>query len=315
MDTAIVLTFVAVSIVLILVAFVVGQKTVKHQEQLNNDKVLKERAMIDKDLQDKKAMVYELEKTYQSKKQLMNDAQASAQRAYDERIKALDAEYQKKNKELDQQIQKRKEEQFEQYQESVQQMEQDKQLVEQELDSLKRTRDAAIEAARKEREIQEQPDKYCIPMTQDEIGDIEYLDTVMPRLKFPEVLGKCIWSVFFQKKMKNFLTGILGQNEVCGVYKITDRLTGEAYVGQSVKVKSRFMEHIKCGIGAMPASNANQLYSAMRRDGVWNFSFELLAECPKEELDDKERFFIDLYSTDSVGLNSKRGNQSNTLKE
>ena len=64
----------------------------------------------------------------------------------------------------------------------------------------------------------------------------------------------------------------------------------------------------------MPASNANQLYAAMRRDGVWNFSFELLESCNPEDLDAKERQFIDLYSADTVGLNSKRGNQSNTLK-
>lgn len=64
----------------------------------------------------------------------------------------------------------------------------------------------------------------------------------------------------------------------------------------------------------MPASNANQLYAAMRRDGVWNFSFELLESCSPEDLDVKERQFIDLYSADTVGLNSKRGNQSNTLK-
>ena len=109
--------------------------------------------------------------------------------------------------------------------------------------------------------------------------------------------------------MKSFLAGILGQEEVCGVYKITDGLTGECYIGQSVKVKARFTEHIKCGIGAMPASNANQLYAAMKRDGIWNFYFELLTECSKEELNEKERQFIDIYSSDVVGLNSKRGNQ------
>lgn len=300
-----ILICIGISIVLIVVAFIIGQQTVKHQEQLNNDKVLKERALIEKDLQDKQVFVYKLEQEYESKKKLMEDANESAEKAYREKIRALDNEYNKKisfqREELSTAILENANQ--------VQRIAEEKDKVEQELAAIKKTRDDAIEAARKEREIAEQPDKYCIPMTEDEIADIEYLNSIMPRLKFQEVLGKCIWSVFFQKKMKSFLAGILGQDEVCGVYKITDRLTGETYIGQSVKVKSRFIEHIKCGVGAMPASNANQLYAAMRRDGIWNFSFELLTECPKEQLNENERRFIDIYSSDTVGLNSKRGNQ------
>lgn len=308
MGTATLVGVVAVSIVLIIVSFIVGRYTVKRQEQLNNDEVLRQRALIQKDVQ-------ALDREYQEKKKLIDDAQNAAKQAYDEKLRALDIEYQHRDKDLNIQYQnktKTLEEQYALYANSIQQ---EKELVQSELDSLKNTKAAAIEAARKEREIQEQPDKYCIQMSDDEIHDIEYLNGIMPKLKFPEVLGKCIWSVFFQKKMKAFFANILGPEEVCGIYKITDQLTGESYIGQSVKIKARWTEHIKCGIGAMPASNANQLYAAMRRDGIWNFSFELLTECSKEELDTQERRFIDLYASDTIGLNSKRGNQSNTLKE
>lgn len=308
MGTATLVGVVAVSIVLIIVSFIVGRYTVKRQEQLNNDEVLRQRALIQKDVQ-------ALDREYQEKKKLIDDAQNAAKQAYDEKLRALDIEYQHRDKDLNAQYQnktKTLEEQYILYANSIQQ---EKELVQSELDSLKNTKAAAIEAARKEREVQEQPDKYCIQMSDDEIHDIEYLNGIMPKLKFPEVLGKCIWSVFFQKKTKAFFANILGSEEVCGIYKITDQLTGESYIGQSVKIKTRWVEHIKCGIGAMPASNANQLYAAMRRDGIWNFSFELLTECSKEELDTQERRFIDLYASDAIGLNSKRGNQSNTLKE
>lgn len=304
MDAAILIGIIAASLVLIVVSFFVGQKTVTHQEQLNNDEVLRQRQAIEKDIQDKRIWINEIEREYQSKKQLIEDAQQSAQRAYDEKIKALDVEYKRRaNQESSD---------FEIFKQSL---EEEKNRVQNELDSLKKTRDAAIEAARKEREVQEQPDKYCIPMADDEIHDVEYLNNIMPKLKFPEVLGKCIWSVFFQKKMKAFLSGIVGPIEKCGIYKITDQLTQECYIGQSKAITKRWIDHIKCGLGAMPVSNANQLYAAMRRDGVWNFSFEVLECCPPEELDIKERQFIDLYSADMVGLNSKRGNQSNTLKD
>lgn len=110
--------------------------------------------------------------------------------------------------------------------------------------------------------------------------------------------------------MKGFLSNVLGPDEVCGVYKITDQRTGEPYIGQARKIKERWQTHVKCGIGATPTANANLLYAAMRRDGIWNFTFELLEACQPDELDDKERWFIDLYSADSVGLNAKKGNQS-----
>lgn len=300
-----ILIYIGISIALIIIAFIVGQRTVKHQEQLNNDEVLKTRALIELDLQEKRKNLQCLEQEYEAKKKLIDDAHDAAQQFYDEKVRALDIDYQGQvadYKSMMLQV-------IDEENEKLAELNAQKEIVQGELQSIKKTRDDAIEAARKEREIQEQPDKYCIPMSDDEIHDIEYLNNVMSRLKFPEVIGKCIWSVFFQKKMKSFLAGILGQEEVCGVYKITDGLTGECYIGQSVKVKARFTEHIKCGIGAIPASNANQLYAAMKRDGIWNFYFELLTECSKEELNAKERQFIDIYSSDVVGLNSKRGNQ------
>lgn len=304
-----ILIYIGVSIALIIISFFIGRKTVLHYKQLNNDEILKQRSLIEKDLQDKQIMIARIEDEYQSKKQLMEDAQESAKKAYDEKIRALDIEYQQRNKELNNQHIKKSIELDNSYQDHIRMLEEERELVESELSSIKETRNAAIEAARKEREIKDQPNKYCISVSEDEKHDIEYLETIIPKLNFPEILGKYIWSVFFQKKMKFFMANILGPNEICGIYKITDQLTGESYIGQSVKIKQRWIEHIKCGIGAIPISNANQLYAAMKRDGIWNFSFELLEQCSKEELNEKERRFIDIYSADITGLNSKKGNK------
>ena len=306
MDTVI---LIAVSILLIIVSFIVGRKTVKHQEQLNNDKVLQQRALIEKDIENKQQISKKIETEYEAKKKLIDDARESAQKAYQEKMEALEYQYKRAQEDLEKDYNRSNKDYQEQHDELVRQLQEESDYVLQELNSLKATRDAAIEAARKEREVKEQPDKYCIPMKDEEIHDIEYLNNIMPKLNFPEVLGKCIWSVFFQKKMKTFAANILGQSDVCGIYKITDQLTGETYVGQSKNIQKRWIDHVKCGVGAMPASNANQLYAGMKRDGAWNFSFELLEACQPEELDQKERQFIDLYSSDIVGLNSKRGNQ------
>ena len=294
-----------ISILLAYVGFVIGKRITERPVQLNNEKILQQRALIQEDIDNLQTQIEqnkkkkeELQEDYQRVKQLMSDAKENAEKAHQQRMDKLDeiyAVYEDSKKQkleetlLDTQIR------IEQAQE--------------ELNRLKDTRLAAIEAARKEKEIQEQPDDYKIPMEEAEIHDIEYLNTVMPKLKYPEVLGKCIWSVFFQKKMKTFLTNILGPDDICGIYKVTDMITQEAYIGQSRNIQKRIQEHIRCGVGASPVSNANQLYAAMRRDGIWNFTFELLESCLPEQLNDKERYFIDIYSSDIAGLNSKRGNQ------
>ena len=53
----------------------------------------------------------------------------------------------------------------------------------------------------------------------------------------------------------------------------------------------------------------NKLYKAMQEYGVWNFSFEILEECPRDQLNEKEKFFIDLYDSYNYGYNSTRGNK------
>ena len=79
MDAAILIGIIAASLVLIVISFFAGQKTVTHQEQLNNDEVLRQRQAIEKDIQDKQVWISRIEREYQSKKQLIEDAQQSAQ--------------------------------------------------------------------------------------------------------------------------------------------------------------------------------------------------------------------------------------------
>ena len=74
---------------------------------------------------------------------------------------------------------------------------------------------------------------------------------------------------------------------------------------------NRWKEHAKCGLG-IDAPAANKLYKAMQEDGIWNFSWELLEECPREQLNEKEKFYIELYQSNDYGYN---GNKRNTKIE
>jgi hypothetical protein len=63
---------------------------------------------------------------------------------------------------------------------------------------------------------------------------------------------------------------------------------------------------MKCGLGIdTPASN--KLYQAMKKDGIENFTFELLEECELKNLNEKEAFYIKLYDSYNFGYNSNTG--------
>lgn len=82
-------------------------------------------------------------------------------------------------------------------------------------------------------------------------------------------------------------------------------ITGEAYIGQSVNIRDRWSQHIKAGLSSQPS---NKLYQAMHLDGPENFTFEVLSECSKEDLDKLEAYWIEFYDTKNLGLNQTKGN-------
>ena len=65
---------------------------------------------------------------------------------------------------------------------------------------------------------------------------------------------------------------------------------------------------MKCGLGIDTPAN-NKLYQAMYKEGLTNFTFELLEECSNEQLDEKESFYINLYNSKNYGYNGNAGNK------
>ena len=43
--------------------------------------------------------------------------------------------------------------------------------------------------------------------------------------------------------------------------------------------------------------------------GIWNFSWEVLELCSKEQLNEKEKYYINLYDSKNFGYNSTSGNK------
>ena len=93
-----------------------------------------------------------------------------------------------------------------------------------------------------------------------------------------------------------------------GIYKITNKENKLCYIGQAKKMRERWREHMKCGLGIDTPAN-NKLYEAMKKEGLDNFTFELLEECSVEDLNEKEAFYINLYDSYHYGYNSNTGNK------
>lgn len=183
-----------------------------------------------------------------------------------------------------------------------------KEDIEAEIAKLQAALTAGVEAQLREREKEENIDFYKLHITDQELSDIKTLNAVKAMLFNPVILSKLIWTTYFQKQTTELCNRVLGVNKICGIYKITNLLTQQYYIGQSVDVAQRWKDHTKCGLG-IEAPATNKLYKAMQEDGVWNFSFELMEKCSREELNEKERLWIEMYQTDKFGYNSTKGNK------
>lgn len=177
-----------------------------------------------------------------------------------------------------------------------------------ELDKISKVRAAAIQAQIKEKEIKEQSAFYCLNISKLDLDDIEVLERIKPKLHQPRILSMLIWSTYYQKPMTALCNNILTKDTICGIYKITNQTNNMCYIGQSVDIAKRWKDHAKCGLGIdTPASN--KLYKAMQEDGLHNFSWELLQACDRDELDEREKYYIELYQSKEYGYNSTAGNK------
>lgn len=98
-----------------------------------------------------------------------------------------------------------------------------------------------------------------------------------------------------------------------GIYKITSP-TKKVYIGQSVNIERRFKEYEKLNCKGQTA-----LYRSFLKHGIDKHKFEILCKCDVEELNDKERYYQEVFSViGKNGLNcvlTKSTDRSGKLSE
>ena len=78
--------------------------------------------------------------------------------------------------------------------------------------------------------------------------------------------------------------------EISGVYKITNKITGESYIGSSKDVKRRWSCHKSShNWRRFPG---RLIYQAFQQYGLENFDFEIIEKT--DDLKNREQYFIDL---------------------
>ncbi len=92
-----------------------------------------------------------------------------------------------------------------------------------------------------------------------------------------------------------------------GIYKITNKINGKVYIGQSLCIENRIKEHIR-NINYPDRKNA--IYSAFRKYGIENFSFDVIEECKEEDLDNREKYWIKYYDSYNNGYNLTLGGEN-----
>lgn len=101
-----------------------------------------------------------------------------------------------------------------------------------------------------------------------------------------------------------------------GIYKITNP-KGRVYIGQSTNVEKRINNYKKL----FHCNYQIKLYRSFLKYGITNHTFEIIEECEEQQLNNKERYYQDLYSVIEIGLNcrltksdDKSGKLSNDTK-
>lgn len=175
-----------------------------------------------------------------------------------------------------------------------------------EVEDYKAKRDAIIEAQKREIELRDQLEYHKIQLSEIVVEDIKYIQSILDRLSKPDVVAKVVWETYIQKPTKEMLNRIIGKEKKTGIYRITDINTQECYIGQGTDVAKRLTEHIKGTLGIQSIAD-QRIHHAMAEKGLQNWTFELIEECAKEDLNNREKFYISYYRSNEFGYNRTAG--------
>lgn len=188
------------------------------------------------------------------------------------------------------------------------------------LNSWQQTNKEAINRARS----MEYGNGLLLGLSEREIFEIKKLKEVTELLVNPLAINKVIYEVYLRDKIKRLveIAGVAGKTGIYRIYELKQD-GGEAldtelpsnatsdsaetgnecctvqssavrcYVGKSVNIGERWATHLKRLIGADEATR--EVFYREAKDCLEDLRWELVEECSKEELSEKEKYWIEFY--------------------
>ncbi len=93
------------------------------------------------------------------------------------------------------------------------------------------------------------------------------------------------------------------------IYKITNTINNKCYIGQTIQdPKKRWYRH---KWNSFNEKRCFKLHNSIKKNGVENFTFEIIYECDKRFLNHFEKNFISEYNSYNNGYNLTSGGDSN----
>ena len=173
------------------------------------------------------------------------------------------------------------------------------------LDDFRARQESVHEAILRQKQLEEKEDFYSLQMSENDKDDIAVLQRMDLKLHNRDVIPKLIWDLFIRRPAQEMIKRVTGGRSISGIYKITNKQTHEAYIGKTTDISTRWQNHLKTAVGLEGAAKST-LHTRLAADGIWNYTFEILEEVPKDQLSTREAFYIDLYGTKKQ-LNMKEG--------
>ena len=91
--------------------------------------------------------------------------------------------------------------------------------------------------------------------------------------------------------------------KICAVYKITNTVTGDFYIGSSKDVKRRWAAHKWPSVWKKYSNSP--MYQDMQKYGIDKFEFEIIEEAEPEQLKVIEQQFIETLKPTYNNYNAK----------
>jgi group I intron endonuclease len=100
---------------------------------------------------------------------------------------------------------------------------------------------------------------------------------------------------------------------MCGIYVIKNTINNKRYIGQSIEIKGRFKRHIRELKNNVHGND--YLQKNWNKYGCCSFELNIIEYCLREELNQKEIYYINLYNSSNrnYGYNLTLGGQNGTI--